>query len=49
MVLGLVDAEQLDPTALEAIQARLTAVPEERVETQHPKLKSPSKRRGKKP
>jgi predicted transcriptional regulator len=48
MVLGLVDAEQLDPTALEAIRARLAAAPEQRVEIQDSKVKSPSKRRGRK-
>jgi predicted transcriptional regulator len=49
MVLGLVDAQQLDPTALEAIQVRLAATPEQAVDVHDPKPMSPSKRRGKKP
>jgi predicted transcriptional regulator len=49
MVLGLVDAQQLDPAALEAIQGKLAAAHDRRVDVHDPEPKSPSKRRGKKP
>jgi predicted transcriptional regulator len=49
MVLGLVDAKQLDPRVLKAIEAKLTAAPEEPVRLQTRTPARPSKRRGKEP
>jgi predicted transcriptional regulator len=49
MVLGLVDAKQLDPRVLKAIEAKLAAASEESVRVQAQKLTRPSKRKGKEP
>jgi predicted transcriptional regulator len=49
LVLGLVDARQIDPQALKSIQARLAVAPEEAPDARAPKPAGPPKRKGRKP
>ena len=49
LVLGLVDARQIDPEALRAIEARLAAESEETPDDNAPKAPRPPKRGGRRP
>lgn len=49
LVLGLVDARQIDPEALKAIEARLAAAMDETPEVETPGSPIPPERKGRKP
>jgi predicted transcriptional regulator len=49
LVLGLVDARQIDPEALKAIEARLAVAPDEPSDVGSSETTSPPKRGGRKP